>query len=232
MGDNSTHGTLSPGCNEVEAVLLAVALFIVLIEGFSLNVIFILQIFLVLLTMGAFAGSPPWYTRMLPSLPIAVVLMSRTVVAIIEVVGRMPQRRKRILLAAVTTAAVIIASPVVNMQTYTQAEWTGVGVGPMPSMTVLGRRLRELGPEYHHYLVTTTSGEWSCDARKSNGTFGVLLPYIWDLHASEVRQLVDLLPLPADEAATIAVQSRRIETDLAQIRRWYPEARVEELYAR
>jgi len=230
--DNSTHGTLSPGCNEVEAVLLAVGLFIVLIEGFSLNVIFALQIFLVLLTMGAFAGSPPWYTRMLPSLPIAVVLMSRTVVAIIEVVGRVPRHRKRILLTAITTVAVIVASPAVNMQTYARAEWTGDGVGPLHSMTVLGRRLRELGPDYHHYLVTTASGEWSADARKSNGTFGVMLPYIWDLHASEVRQLADLLPLSGEEAATIAIQSRRIETDLAEIKRWYPEARVEELYAR
>jgi hypothetical protein len=133
---------------------------------------------------------------------------------------------------AATTAAVILASPVANMRSYARAEWSGEGVGPLPSMTVLGRRLRDLGPSYHHYLITTASGEWSCDARKANGTFGVLLPYIWDLHVSEVRQLDALLPLPGDEAATIAIQHRRLERDLAEIRRWYPEARVEELSAR
>jgi len=232
LRDNSTHGTLSPGCNEAVAVVLAVGLVIVLIEGFSLNVIFALQIFVVLLTMGAFAGTPPWYTRMLASLPIAMVLVARTVVAIAELVGRGPRGRAPGVLVAAVTAVVIIASPVVNMRTYTTAEWTGVDVGPLPSMTVLGRRLRDLGPEYHDYLVTTASGEWSCDARKANGTFGVLLPYIWNLHATEVRDLPARLPLPGDEAATIAIQSRRIEQDLAEVKRWYPKARVEELYAR
>jgi hypothetical protein len=205
---------------------------IVLIEGFSLNVVFVLHIFLVLLTMGAFAGTPPWYTRMLPSLPIAMVLVARTVVAIVDVVGRIPRGRTRRLLAATALIVMVFASPVTNMLRYSGAEWSGNGVGPLPSMTVLGRRIRDLGPDYHHYLVTTASGEWSCDARKANGTFGVLLPYIWDLHATEIRQLEEKLPLPGHEAATIAVQNRRFEKDLAEIKRWYPEARVEELYAR
>ena len=119
--------------------------------------------------------------------------------------------------------------PMANFDSYVTAEETGEGVLPRHAMTLIGGRLRDLGPGYHDYLVTTGSHEWSCDAELENGTFGVLLPYIWDLHVGEIRDLPSRLPLPAGEAAVLVLQGGRVGTDLAVIRRWYPDARAEPL---
>lgn len=231
MPDNSSHGTISPGCNDVEAVLLAVGLVIAMTEGFSLNVVFLIHVFIVLLTMGAFAGSPPWYTRMLPTMPVAAVLMARATLALVDVLRGRPGPR-RALPVALAVLLVIVAGPVANMVTYSRAELTGAGAAPFPSMTSVGRRLRELDPKMHHYLVVTGSPDWSADGRSGAATFGVLKPYVWDLHVSEVREPETILPLDADEGATFSIQPDRLEQDVAKLRRWYPNARVEELYAR
>jgi ADP-ribose pyrophosphatase YjhB (NUDIX family) len=229
--DHSTHGTISPGCNSFEATLLAVGLVILLVEGFSVNVVLGIYLALVLLFMGAFGDSPPWYSRLVPSIPIAVLLMSRTLVGTLDLLA--PSRaRMRALGMVAATAIVLWMSPVANMLSYIYAEETGVGVHPLGPMTVVGRHIRDLGPSYHHYLVITENIEWSCDANRANGFFGVLLPYVWDLHVTEIRDLEARLPLPGEEAATLVLQTDRIDEDLASLRRWYPDAELELLYDR
>jgi hypothetical protein len=80
--------------------------------------------------------------------------------------------------------------------------------------------------------VITDNTEWSCDGDRRNGLFGILLPYIWDLHVTEIRKLEEVLPLPADEAATLVLQLDRIDVDLATLRSWYPDLRFEFLHGR
>jgi hypothetical protein len=231
LPDNSTHGTVTPGCNELEATLLAVGIVLVLIEGFSINLLLAAQLAGVLLFLGAFGDGPPWYTRLVPSMPIAVLLMARTAVGTLDLLATRARSVRALALAA-AVAGLLLLSPVANLARYVEAEDTGVGTLPQHAMTSVGRRLHELGPSYHHYLVTTGSLEWSCDAERANGYFGVLLPYIWDLHVSELRDLPSRLPLPAGEAASLVLQSGRAEADLAAIRRWYPDAEMEELHDR
>jgi 4-amino-4-deoxy-L-arabinose transferase-like glycosyltransferase len=229
--DHSTHGTISPGCNQFEATLLAVGMVIVLIEGFSLNVVLGIYLVVGLLVMGAFGDSPPWYSRLVPTIPIAVLLMARALVGALDLLALERDRLRALALVAVTIA-VVVMSPAFNMRTYIRAEETGRGVPPLNTMTVVGRQLRDLGPGYHHYLVITKNLEWSCDGDRANGFFGVLLPYIWDLHVGEIRDLGTRLPLPPDEAATVVLQMDRIDEDLPTLRQWYPEAEVEVLYDR
>lgn len=228
LPDSSTHGTVTPGCNEIEATLLAVGLVIVVVEGFSINVLLLAQLAGVLLILGAFGDWPPWYTRLVPSMPVATLLMARAAVGSLDLLATCPRKIRAFSFAA-ALAGLLLVSPAANLVTYIAAEDTGIGTLPRHPMTLVGRRLRQLGPAYHHYLVTTGSLEWSCDADRANGFFGVLLPYIWDLHVSEIRDLPSRLPLPGGEAATLVLQDRRAEADLEALWRWYPDARAEPL---
>ena len=91
LPDSSTHGTITPGCNEVEATLLAVGLVIVIIEGFSINLLLAAQLIGVLLILGAFGDWPPWYTRLVPSMPVAALLMARAAVGSLDLLASCPR---------------------------------------------------------------------------------------------------------------------------------------------
>jgi hypothetical protein len=226
LPDSSTHGTITPGCSEIEATLLTVGLVILLVEGFSLNVVLAVFLFLVMLVLGAFGADPPWYTRLIPSMPVAALLMSRTVVGSLDLFGG-SRRGPRAFLLAATAAALVYLGPVVNFTTYARAERDGGTVPILDTMTIVGRTLRDLGPGFHHHLVITDNTEWSCDGARRNGLFGILLPYIWDLHVSEIRRLDTALPLPTHEPATLVLQIDRIHKDLTTLRRFYPELEFE-----
>lgn len=227
MPDNSSQGTLSPGCNRVEAVLLSVGLGILLLEGFSMNVLFAGFLFGVLVALGAWAGSPPWYTRLVPTAPIAALLMARALTGALDLAGGF--RRLYSVLAVGAVGAVLVVAPFANLRTYVEYENGRRGEYHLREMTAIGRRLRALGPSYHHYLVITHRPDWSADYRRQNGRFGELLPFIWGLRVSEVRTLDEYLPLPRGESAVFVVQAARAREDVATIRSVYPLARVEEL---
>ncbi|MGE5237125.1 MAG: ArnT family glycosyltransferase [Acidobacteriota bacterium] len=226
--DNSTQGSLSPACNDVEAVVLAVGIVIVAVEGFSLNVVLAGYVGLVLLTLGAWGGSPPWYTRLVPTAPIAAVFIARAVVGALDLFALAARRVRRIALG-VTVAAVIFVSPVANFVKYERYE-TGRGA-PLPTheLVAIGRRLHALGPDYHFYMVTTKRSDWNLDFSMPNGQLAELLPFIWNLHVSEIRELSTSLPLPGNEHAAIVVQGDRLEEDATEIRRFYPDAKVERI---
>lgn len=226
--DNSTQGTLSPGCNAVEAVLLAVGLAVVLTEGFSLNVLLLVYAGLVLVTLGAFASSPPWYTRLVPSAPVAAILAARVLDGALDLLAFASDRTRRTAFGLVAAATVAL-SPATNLRTYVRFE-TGQTPGAYPKESLaIGPRLRELGPRFHFYLVSTKRPDWGVNYLRPTARFGELLPYIWNLHVSEIRELETRLPLPAGEAAALVVQAERFDEDVGVIRRFYPNAKVERL---
>lgn len=223
--DMSSQGTLSPGCNAVEAVLLAVGVCVAAIEGVSLNLLFLGYVFLVLLTCGAWGVSPPWYTRLVSTAPIAAVLMARTLVGFHAFV---PRRWRQAFLAFLVVG-VILASPGLNLRRYVQHESGATGGYRLREMTAIGRQIRALGPEYRYYLVSTHNPSWTVDPR-GGASFGELLPYIWGRQVREVRELDSVLPFPSGQPVALILQPDRITEDGATIRSWYPDAEVREIH--
>jgi hypothetical protein len=224
----SSQGTLSPACNSIEAVLLAVGICIAAVEGFSLNLLFLGYIFLVLLTCGAWGVSPPWYTRLVSTAPIAAVLMARTLTAFQAFIPCHRTRWRKGCLALLAIA-VAVASPGWNLRAYVRHEGGGSGVYHLRDMTAIGRRIRLLGPDYHYYLVNTHNPSWTIDW-KGGASFGELLPYIWGLRVRDVRELDSILPFADGHKAAFILQPHRLAEDSATIRSWYPDAEVEEIH--
>jgi hypothetical protein len=229
MRDQSSQGTLSPGCNEFESVLLAVGIAIAIIEGFSLNLLFLGFIFLSLLVCGAWSYTPPWYTRLVPTAPVAAVLIARAATGLHDLFRLLPASIRKGLFAALILCGLVL-SPGLNLLRYLRYEQGRAGTYPLAEMTAVGRRIRELGQEYHYYLVITHRPDWTLDCRgRPRGRFGELLPYIWDKRITEIRELPTRLPLPSDQPAAVFVQASRFEDDVGLLKKWYPDAEVEEI---
>jgi Dolichyl-phosphate-mannose-protein mannosyltransferase len=224
--DQSSQGSMSPALNTAEATLLVVGVALALAAGFSLNVLLVLFAALVLLVLGAFAGSPPWYTRMLPSLPIACTFMGAAASQLIDTL-RLPGRRARGAALALAAACALALSPAVNLRRYVAYELQD---RPMWEATALGRRLRTLGPGRTVYLVTTDRPDWSLDVRNGGRPprLGEMLPYVWNLHLVEIPELEEGAALAAGPKA-IVVPRERIATDVPRLLTAWPRARVETL---
>jgi hypothetical protein len=77
--------------------------------------------------------------------------------------------------------------------------------------------------------VTTKRPDWSLDLEDRSGALGELLPFIWNLNVTEIRDLPSRLPLPEGVPAAVVVQSQRFDEDVAALRAAYPRALVEEI---
>jgi hypothetical protein len=223
--DQSSQGSMSPALNTAEATLLVVGVAVALAAGFSLNVLLLLYVALVLLFLGAFAGSPPWYTRMLPSLPVACVFMGAAAAALLDSL-RLPGARLRGAALAVAAVGALAFSPAANLRRYVAYE---IQQRPMWEATALGRRLRTLGPGRTIYLVSTDRSDWSLNVNGERPPrLGEMLPFVWNLHLVEIRELEEGAALAAGPKA-IVVPRERIAADLPRLLAAWPQARVEEL---
>jgi hypothetical protein len=223
--DQSSQGSMSPALNTAEATLFVAGVALALAAGFSLNVLLLLDVALVLLVLGAFAGSPPWYTRMLPSLPVACTFMGAAAAALLEYL-RLPGARGRAAALALAAACALALSPAVNLRRYVAYE---IQERPMWEATALGRRLRTLGPGRTVYLVSTGRSDWSLNVNGERPPrLGEMLPYVWNLHLVEIRELEEGVALAAGPKA-IVVPRERIAADVPRLLAAWPQARVEEL---
>lgn len=223
--DQSSQGSMSPALNTAEATLFVAGVAVALAAGFSLNVLLVLHVALVLLVLGAFAGSPPWYTRMLPSLPVACVFMGAAAAALLESL-RLPNARLRAAALAAAAAAALWLSPAANLRRYVAYE---TEQRPMWEATALGRRLRTIGPGRTVYLVSTGRSDWSLNVNGERPPrLGEMLPFVWNLHLVEIRELEDAGAWAAGPKAII-VPKDRIAADLPRLVAAWPAARVEDL---
>lgn len=223
--DQSSQGSMSPALNRTEAALFAAGLAVAVVAGFSLNVVLLIYLGLVLTTLGAFAGSPPWYTRMLPSLPIACVFMGHAAAMLVELLPRhVPRLRSTAF--ALLIAASLGFSPATNLPRYIRYEGTE---RPEWEATAVGRLLRDLGPGREIFLVETGRIDWSLRIQGERPPrLGEMLPFIWNLRMTEVRELDDVLPLPPGPKL-IVVPTSRVPMDLPRLKGAYPQAREESL---
>ncbi len=223
--DQSSQGSMSPALNTTEAALLVAGVAVALAAGFSLNVLLLLYVGLVLLVLGAFAGSPPWYTRMLPSLPIACAFMGAAVASVLDSL-RLPDPRVRAAALAAAVAAILSFSTAANLRRYVDYE---TNQRPLWEATALGRRLRTLGPGRTVYIVATDRSDWSLNVNGERPPrLGEMLPFVWNLHLLEIRELEEgatLVPGPK----AVVVPKERIAVDVPKLLSAFPQARVEDL---
>jgi len=222
--DTSSQGSMSPALNTEEATLLVAGLALALVAGFSVNVLLVLYVVIVILALGAFATSPPWYTRLLPSLPVACVLMGFAMATLLDFL-RLSGRKLRGVMLALAAAAALAFSPAANLRRYVRYEREQ---RPMWEATAIARQLHEIARGRTAYLVTTGRADWELDVRQRPPRLGEMLPWVWDLHLVEVRELDDALPFPPGPKVVV-VLAERAERDLPRIRAAYPEARIREV---
>jgi hypothetical protein len=223
--DQSSQGSMSPALNTAEATLFVLGVALALAAGFSLNVLLLLHVALVLLVLGAFAGSPPWYTRMLPSLPVACVFMGAAAATLLESL-RLPNARWRAAALAAAAAAALAISPAANLRRYVDYESQQ---RPMWEATAVGRRLRTIGPGRTVYIVTTGRSDWSLNVNGERpARLGEMLPLVWNLHLVEIRELEEAGAW-APGPKVIIVPRERIAADLPRLVAAWPAARVEDL---
>lgn len=222
--DQSTQGTLSPAFNSIEAVLFACGWAILLIEGLSINILFVVYMFLVMLICGAWAVGTPWYTRLLPSAPIVCILIARA----LEGFNNLFVGRKRLFSAVfmMITVGVLVVSPWQNFLRYVAHETSANGRYNARPMSAIARALREIGPEHPFLFLPYGEATWQF-ANLAN--FGEMLPYIDDLHLREVYDLENELPVPAGQTKRFVVQLQRRSIDVPVIQRFHPQAIVQEL---
>ena len=223
--DQSSQGSMSPALNTTEATLFVLGIAVALAAGFSLNVLLVLYVGLVLLFLGAFAGSPPWYTRMLPSLPVACVFMGAAAAALLDSLRLRDARLRAAALAAAAFAALAL-SPAANLERYVAYE---TEQRPMWEATALGRRLRTLGPGRTVYIDATDRSDWSLNVNGDRPPrLGEMLPFVWSLHLVEIRELEEGIGLAPGPKAVV-VPRERIAVDVPRLLAAFPKARVEDV---
>ncbi len=227
LNDNSTQGSLSPACNDAEAVLLATGLAIALVEGFSANVLLLAQLGLTLLFLGAFASSPPWYTRLLPAFPVAAILMARAALAGFDLLPAFSRTTRRALFA-VAAAAVLLLSPVPNFRRYLRYESEE---RPLWESTAVAESLRALPKEVRPYVLLAWRPDWSLEAAHLPPRLGEILPLIWNLRITEIHDLTTALPLPPGPKAIVIPRDDSGE-GVRAVTRLFPEARLEPIQGR
>jgi len=224
--DNGAYenGALSPGCNPFEALLLAAGIFLALRRRSAVEVLLLLTIALVVLVGGAFINYL-CYSRIMPSYPPAVVLMAGAADAGLDALERRFSLKRRALSAAFALL-VLFLSPAVNLYRYARLQEGLIEANEIFEMTAVGLELRGLGPGFDRYLVVTEHHDWSLSPGHRTESVAVLLPLVWDLRISELRDLSPALPLRRLPAVLVVQPERPGDVDL--IRRFHPDAEVRE----
>jgi hypothetical protein len=163
---------------------------------------------------------------MLPSLPVACVFMGAAAAALLESL-RLPNARLRAAALAAAAAAALWLSPAANLKRYVAYESEQ---RPTWEATALGRRLRTIGPGRTVYVVSTGRSDWSLNVSGGERPprLGEMLPFVWNLHLVEIRELEEAGPWAPGPKAII-VPKQRIEADLPRLVAVWPAARVEDL---
>ncbi len=222
-GDRSSQGTIGPGFNAIEAVLFACGCVVLLIEGLSFNVLLGTFLLITFLVCGAFAVGPPWYTRLLPTAPVACMLLARA----IEGLHNFSAGRRWLFrsLLPISGVAMIALSTFPNFQKYVAHE-THAGNTRYLShpMVAIARKIHAIGPEPTYVLLARGERLWIL---KDMSQFGVMLPYVHGFRIKEVYDLQDELQVPPGTSKGFIVQIKRKDIDLPIILQTYPGTPVE-----
>lgn len=194
--DGSGQGTLSPAAGPMEATLLSVGLLVVLTEGWGANVACLSWFLMMLLGCGAFAEATPWYTRLVPVVPVVSLFMARAIDLPLDVLPLKRPGGKRIVAALVSAA--LIALVMKNLKTYLEFE----RARPAMDFTAFGRAATALGPQYRFYCVTFQRPDFTCEHPS-------FLPYLADFDVFDVRDPARTIPNPEGRPVAIMIPFER-----------------------
>lgn len=220
--DRSSQGSVSPGFNSLEAVLFACGLVIMCVEGLSINILIGLMLVVTLLVCGAWAVGPPWYTRVLPSAPMACLIIARALEGLhnFVILGK-----KRVFWAVfvLISLGLLVISPYQNFKRYYNYETAVVRRNNLYPMNTIGRAIDRIGPEYSYVFLLLGEPQWRFTDVSS---FAHMFPYISNLKLRESFDVNGELPVPADTPTAFLVQLKRFDLDLAVIKKHHPDAEV------
>jgi hypothetical protein len=175
------------------------------------------------LVCGAFAVGPPWYTRLLPTAPVACILLARA----IEGLHNFSAGRRWLFrsLLPISGVAMIALSTVPNFQKYVAHEThTGNTRYLSHPMVGIARKIHAIGPEPTYVFLARGERLWIL---KDMSQFGVMLPYVHGFRIKEVYDLQDELQVPPGTSKGFIVQLKRKDIDLPIILQAYPGTPVE-----
>lgn len=225
--DKSSQGTISPGFNSFEAVLFACGLVILLIEGWTFNVLLLALLVITLLVCGAWAVGPPWYTRLLPTAPVVAVVAARALEGAHNVTAKLGKRGFWAVFVVVSVLLVWV-SPVKNFGRYVDLTIGEQRHYPGNPNSTLARKLHSIGPNYQYILLARGNSAWEI---KHQAGLGDMLPYIMNLRLKEVYEVEQELPVRKGEAKGFVVQASRQDNDIPSIKQHHPDARIEPVKA-
>jgi len=225
--DRSSQGTISPGFNSFEAVLFACGLVILLVEGWTFNVLLLALLVITLLVCGAWAVGPPWYTRLLPTAPVVAVVAARALEGAHNVTAKLG-RKSFWAVFVVVSALVVWISPVKNFSRYISLTIGEQRHYPANPNSTLARKLHSLGPKYQYILLARGNSAWEI---KHQAGLGDMLPYIMNLRLKEVYDVGQELPVRKGELKAFVVQASRQDADIPPIKQQHPDATIEPVKA-
>jgi hypothetical protein len=220
--DRSSQGSVSPGFNSVDAVLFACGVVILCIEGLSINILLGLMLVTTFLVCGAWSVGPPWYTRVLPSAPIACLVIARAVEGLHNFFA-IGKRRIFWGTFVVISSVLLVASPYLNFKRYYDHETAAQRRINLYPMNIVGRALHKLGPQYSYVFLVLGEPLW----RFSDfAGLAHMFPYISNLKIRESFDVAAELPVPSGKPTAFLVQLKRFDLDIPVIRKHHPEAEV------
>jgi hypothetical protein len=220
--DRSSQGSVSPGFNSIDAVLFACGVVMLCLEGVSINILLGLMLLVTFTVCGAWSVGPPWYTRVLPSAPIACLVIARAIEGFHNffAIGK-----RRIFWSSfvVISLVVLVISPYRNFKRYYDHETAAQRRINLYPMNIIGRAMHKLGPQYSYVFLVLGEPSWRF---YEFAGLAHMFPYISNLKLRESFDVNVELPVPADTPTAFLVQLKRFDLDLAVIKKYHPDAEV------
>jgi len=183
--DRSPHKTVGPGANSIEAVLFTAGLLLLLTDGISLNVLVLPFAATILLFAGAWATSPPQYSRLALMTPVVALCAARSLSGVASLFPEFTPFYRRMTLYLLTAITVFI-SPCLNMKRYLDYETGNTPQNAAFQASSIGRHLMAYPDKYDYYFMISKRSDWSFNG----GTrFAEIIPYIWNLQVHEIRDI-------------------------------------------
>jgi 4-amino-4-deoxy-L-arabinose transferase-like glycosyltransferase len=219
-GDLAGQGTLGSAMGPVEGVLLAAGLLLALVDGWETAVLLLVWLAIMLLGCGVFAQATPWYSRLVPVMAVAALLMARAADALVSLVPARGAWRR--IAAAAAAAAIFISVTLPNVRRYVRFE-----EGRSPSIYTAFRLAADRLPAGTRICcVTFERPDFTC----RHPSFG---PFLARPRTGDVSNLADVLPVPAGQSAAFFIPLERFIPDprdpkllIEEIRRFHPDATV------
>jgi 4-amino-4-deoxy-L-arabinose transferase-like glycosyltransferase len=217
--DLAGQGTPDAAMGPVEGILLLAGLLVTLADGIEAAAP-VVWLVVMLLGCGVFAQATPWYSRLVPVVTVAALLVARAVDAFVGLVAR--NGRVRRLASTAAASAILLSVTFPNVFRYVRSEERQ----PPTIYTAFRLEADRLPAGTRILCVTFERPDFTC----RNPSFG---PFLARPLTEDAADLGDVLPVPAGRPTAFFVPFERFVPDprdpellVEEIRRAHPAAAV------